>query len=125
MKPLKNTLQEIDTLVLKESADKIQQVQRNQVKQMLMNGLFESLKSNGIQVDKVADGLTVTVDNQEIGAFFVTLDMKVRNLDYDLETEINDYNDKVAEKLETDKKKAETKAKAIAKTRQAKKEATE
>lgn len=97
---MENTMKTIETMVVKQSGDKVFQTQRNEIKQLLLNGLHDLLRDKGFTVDLVLDGVTLTIPNDEIGDFFATVDITVRNLTYDIEKEVQDYADKTQERAE-------------------------
>lgn len=97
MEKFQNALNGIKGLVLKESNDKINQVQRNEMKASVLESLQADFASI-TNVFRTKDGLVLEIQNDEIGNFYAVVDFTIKNLDYDLDGAILDYNESVAEK---------------------------
>lgn len=107
MVKLLSVIGSIAKMVLKSSNEKINQVQRNEVKATLTEALQGDLIASGLQVVKTKEGLVMVLSNDELGEFYAVLDLTIKNLDYDLDGAVAEYEDAVAEKLAKAKAKAE------------------
>jgi uncharacterized lipoprotein YajG len=97
----------IAKLVLKSSNEKINQVQRNEVKALLTDALQGDLIANGLQVVKTKDGLVMVLSNDELGEFYAVVDLTIKNLDYDLDGAVAEYNEALENKVAKAKAKAD------------------
>lgn len=105
-------VKEVSTMKLNGTEIRIEQKQRNSLKQgcntemhkMLMNA-FEGVEE--VEVFRTAKGIALVVSNQELGGVTFTVDVMVRDLDHDAEAEALDYEEKEAEKAKKEKEKAE------------------
>lgn len=112
MKNILNFVASIRSLVLKSSADKINQVQRNAMKADAMKALLSDLADlNAVMTN---DGIVLPVENDELGVVYVEIDLKVKNLDFDLENAVAEYEKTLADRADRVKERAEKKAKALA-----------
>lgn len=106
MKPLTN-LSAFLEFVYKQKYDltasekMIVQRQRNELKYNFLDVLIETLTENGIDKDlihRTTDGYIFEMQNKELGFIPVQIDIKIKDVDYDLEGAIIEWEDKVAEK---------------------------
>lgn len=92
---------------LKVANEKINQVQRNSLKADFMNSLVEMFAEKGIDLHRTPNGLVLKVEGKEHDIHF-EIDAVVKNLDFDLMANVDEYN----ALLETRKERKETLAKA-------------
>lgn len=79
-----------------KSGNSITQKQRNELKYNLTEAIAEVLKKEGISnITRTVDGYILEVPNAELGVFYIQLDLIVKNLDYDILTAEEEWNDKV------------------------------
>jgi hypothetical protein len=105
MEKFQNVLRGIKGLTLKETNDKINQVQRNEMKASVLDALQADF-AGVTNVARTKDGLVLEIQNDEIGTFYAVVDFTIKNLDYDLDGAIVDYNESIAER----ERKAQAKA---------------
>lgn len=129
MKQLKNLLLNICDRDIATSNDKIKQNVRNDLKREIMATLEKELKDNLadglIQVAMTSNGVGVQLDNENVGFISFEIDLKIKDLDYDLQYENESYisvlEEKEMAKAEREKAKQE-KIKADEERRKAKAE---
>lgn len=111
---MKELLQEVQATVYatNEKGDLKQNV-RNELKRTVMNALNLYLAESGAETHVIGEGIAVVLPNETEGAIVIVVDAVVKALSYDLETEVTDRKEKLAEKEEKAKKLAEEKAKKI------------
>lgn len=97
---------------LKGSDTKINQVQRNGIKTYGLDALQRDLTDNGFTVHRTKEGLVIEIANQEFGTIFTVLDFKVKDLDFDVQEAVTEYNDAIAERERKALEKAEKVKKA-------------
>lgn len=73
---------------------------RNGFKAEVMADLLKMFQDAGLEVFQVADGIAVNFANDELGAVAVVFDGVVKGLEYDAETEAEDYENVLKEKAE-------------------------
>ena len=96
MKNVEKYLQEFYTEKLKitrgAKGDTIHQTQRNAVKAGLMEAFLEDMKEElNIDVIRTADGIAFLIDNDEQGGVPVVLDIAMKNFNYDIFNEGDNY----------------------------------
>lgn len=117
---MKNLLDK--TLTFKSQKNKrgdlvIQQTEGRELKKTLMQELISNIAATyDVEVGMTDEGLAIAIPNEEEGSIYITLDIKVKPLDYDMDTAVMDYSSKQAQKEEAKKKKSEDKAKKAATT---------
>ena len=136
MKNLQTLFENICNRKIAISGSKIKQNVRNDLKREIMQELENSLKSNLenelIQVAITSNGVGVALDNENIGFICFEIDLKIKDLDYDLQYENESYIESIEQKelekaekekakqekikadIEARKRKAEEKAKKLA-----------
>ena len=92
---------------LKVANEKINQVQRNSLKADFMNSLVEMFAKEGIELHRTSNGLVLKVEGKEHDIHF-EIDAVVKNLDFDLIANVDEYN----ALMENRKERKETLAKA-------------
>lgn len=100
------TLKTIENLNLRTSGNKIHQTDNRQLKAHIHEFLTELLENQDIEVFNVQNALVIELPNVELGGIAIELKAIVKNLDYDIINEVDDYQahlqtqaDKKAEKL--------------------------
>ena len=114
MKNMKNFIASVKSLALKESGSKINQIQRNALKSEALYAIFSDL-NGGTEIVRTLNGLVLVVPNDELGEVYLEIDLKVKNLDFDVEQATTEYSQTLAERVARTKAAAEKKAKALAK----------
>jgi ribosome-associated translation inhibitor RaiA len=99
MENLSKVLATLENATLKLSGEKLNQVQRNAFKSDLLNALVNDLVSLGLQATITSDGVVVMVEN-ETSNLYINLDATIKNLDFDLESAKQEYQEKQGAKLE-------------------------
>ena len=84
---------------LKVSNEKINQVQRNALKADFINALVEMFAEKGLTLSRTNGGLVLKVEGKEHDLHF-EIDAVVKNLDYDLVANEDEYNEKIANRKE-------------------------
>lgn len=122
MKNLLQAIQAVETMDLKVSGEKINQVQRNAIKASIMTAVLADLKEQGVDAVQTVEGIVVRVEN-ETADVFVSLDGSIKNLDFDLQGAIDEFTEKVENRQERERLLAEKREKlAKEKAEKAKKE---
>lgn len=84
----------------------IQQTQSRELKKTIISTLLDLLTTSyDVETGLTGDGIAIAIPNEEDGSVYLTLDIKVKPLDYDMDTEILDYKQKQEEKLAKKEKK--------------------
>ena len=91
---------------LRTTGDKIHQTDRNNLKIALMITLKDFLTENEIEVDFVKEGIAVSTFNEEIGEINFVIDIKMKDLNFDFETETLIFKEEQEAKLEKKRLKA-------------------
>jgi len=97
MEKFQNVLTGIKGLALKESNDKINQVQRNEMKASVLEALQADF-AGVTNVFRTKDGLVLEIANDEIGTFYAVVDFTIKNLDYDVDGAVAEYEESILEK---------------------------
>ena len=82
--------------------DKIKQTDRNNLKKQFLDSLLEDLKDNGLTVNRTNDGIVLTVESKN-DTVYITIDGVVKNLDYELNFEIDEYELKTEKQAERER----------------------
>jgi hypothetical protein len=98
MRQFKQYVDLLDGADLKGSNDKINQTQRNEIKAYGLNAIERDLVENGLTVHRTKDGLVVEIQNKEFGVIYSVIDFKIKNLDYDVDGAVAEYNEAIAER---------------------------
>lgn len=96
---------------LKVSEGKIQQTQRNELKESATVALLDLLSNQGVDAFRTIDGVVIAIDNTTTKkTVYISIDPVIKQIDYDLDEAIEAYDTKVTERLERERKLAEKKA---------------
>lgn len=110
---LNELLANSSTVELKDSNGKINQTDRNTLRNALLNALCEDL--NGVMT---ADGIILEFEHEYWGSLCVEVSLKMKDPNFDLDTAVEEYNEKLlaqeTKKIEAMKRAAERQAKADA-----------
>jgi ribosome-associated translation inhibitor RaiA len=106
----------VGEMSLKVANEKINQTQRNSLKAEFMTSLVEMFKEHNIELHRTTNGLVLKVEGKEHDLHF-EIDAVVKGLDYDLITNVDEYNALVQTRSEKATELAEKKAKRIAETK--------
>lgn len=117
---MKNFVNSIATRVLRtnSTATALHQTDRNALRSDSLTALANTLTAMEIPNTMVKEGIAIELPHDELGAVVIVLSETVKDLNYDIATEGEEYAREVAEKAEaklqkeaeTAKKKAETEA---------------
>ena len=84
---------------LSSSGKAITQKQRNELKYNLTREIVDILLNNGIKyITRTVDGFILEIQHEELGVIPVELNVKVKNLDYDIEGAEEEWKRKVKER---------------------------
>lgn len=96
----------VGSTVYEISNEKIKQTQRNALKKEVLDTLLETFAGAGFDVERTNDGVILVLDakNTEIN---VAIDAVIKNLDYEVDVEVSEYNLKLEKQAERERAKAE------------------
>jgi hypothetical protein len=120
MKNLSQKLVALEITAVKVVGQKINQIQRNSVKAELLEALKTDLVDEGLDAVITKEGVIVRVEN-EVSNISIQLDVVIKNLDFDRDEAVSEYEKSVEAKAERERKakakreKAEADKKAKAK----------
>lgn len=107
----KDFTSETTSKALKVSNGKIQQTQRNELKESATVALIDLLTAEGVDVFRTNEGVVIALDNEPSRkTVYFVIDPVVKSTDFDLDGEIVAYEEKLAERAERERKLAEKKA---------------
>lgn len=89
------------TATLRDSNGKINQTDRNNLRKQLLDALIRDI--SGVMT---SDGIIHEVEHEYWGSVFVELSIKIKDVDYDLNTAVDEYQEKLS-KAETRRMEAE------------------
>ena len=92
MKNLNSFLQKLVLTDIKESNNKVHQVQARTIKSSVLQALMSDLTDLGVDVGKIEKGFIARVGN-----LVLNFDVSLKPLDYDFETAIQKELDRLAE----------------------------
>lgn len=112
---MKNLLNEIaNDNKVEQSNNKLKQTYGRALKAKLNNALVElltsELSSELVEVASVSNGVGVAIDNEKVGYINFEVCIVVKDLDYDLQQEHNDYITELEHKEQVKREQAELKA---------------
>jgi len=88
----------------------IKQTERNTLKTDILKAIMQGLPHD-IVLGKTNEGICIMVDNENEGGIPIILDIKIKNMNTDLDTAIEEYEEKQAEKRQrAEDRKKEAKA---------------
>ena len=94
---------------LTPSEKSIAQKERNELKYNLSEGIIEILISEGLEyVHRTTDGYIVEMQNTELGFIPVEINIKIKDLTYDVDAAISEWEAKVEEAKEKEAKRLAT-----------------
>lgn len=94
---------------LTPSEKSIAQKERNELKYNLSEGIIEILISEGLEyVHRTTDGYIVEMQNTELGFIPVEINIKIKDLTYDVDAAISEWEAKVEEAKEKEAKRIAT-----------------
>jgi hypothetical protein len=99
MKNLQNVLATLENATLKLSGEKLNQTQRNEFKANLQNALLNDLVALGLQATLTSDGIVLMLENS-VSNLYINFETTIKNLDFDLESAKQDYQEKLEAKVE-------------------------
>lgn len=102
MEKLLNLQETISGKKFEIANDKIKQTDRNALKKEFLDSLKDSLDSQGFDVERTDDGV-VLVLQAENTPIYIAIDGVVKNLDYDLDLEIAEYETKLEKQAERER----------------------
>lgn len=107
MKTLNEVIATLIDREIKLTDDKINQSDRNAIRAMLMDALCVDLGGT-----MTSDGIIIEIPHDELGCLMAEVTIKMKSLDYDIESAATEYQEKLTAKAEKEKAKAEKTAKA-------------
>ena len=90
MTNFKQALLDARTAELKESNGKINQTDRNNLRNKLMEALTKDIEG-----ELIAEGGIVEIDHEFWGGLYLEVSVKIKDVEFDLETALQEYHDKV------------------------------
>jgi hypothetical protein len=120
MNKLQSVVAAIKSKVFKMSGDKINQTERNAFKSEVLASLLSDLGSVG-SVSRTADGIVLEVENDELGVVYLEFDVKIKDVSFDLNEAVTDYQtlvDARAERVTSAAKRKEQRIAEKAKSKQ-------
>lgn len=114
---MKRFFETIKTSELKQSGSKINQTQRNALSTELKDILSEFLKqfeSDSINIERVKNGVAISVENEKLGFVSMELNIVIKDLDYDIIGESENYQFELSEKKAKLEESARLKAEKVA-----------
>ena len=106
---------------LKQSGAKINQTQRNALNSELKDILadfFKQYESDSVNIERVKNGVAISVENKKLGFISMELNIIIKDLDYDILNESENYQFELAEKRVKLEEQAKAKAEKIAKDKE-------
>jgi hypothetical protein len=113
MKTLSQKLVALETTSVKIVGQKINQIQRNAVKSDLLDALKFDLVAEGLDAVITKDGIIVRVENDQSN-IDIQVDIVIKNLDYDRDEAVSEYQKSLEAKAERERKAKEKREKAQA-----------
>lgn len=113
---MKKFFEKIKSADLKQSGAKINQTQRNALSTELKDILSDFLKqfeSDSINIERVKNGVAISVENDKLGFVSMELNIVIKDLDYDIVGESENYAFELKEKQMQAELKAKAKAEKI------------
>jgi hypothetical protein len=120
MNKLQSVVAAIKSKVFKMSGDKINQTERNAFKSEVLASLLSDLGSVG-SVSRTADGIVLEVENDELGVVYLEFDVKIKDVSFDLNEAVTDYQTLVDARAERVTSAAKRKEQRIAEKAKSKK----
>lgn len=102
MKNTKALLEKVSNVAYEVNNDKIKQTDRNNLKKDFLEAIFTDLEGAGFTVNRTNDGVILTVPSKK-DDIFIAIDGVIKNLDFDLEGEIAEYELKVEKQAERER----------------------
>jgi hypothetical protein len=90
MNKLSSVVAAIKSKVFKMSGDKINQTERNAFKSEVLASLLSDLGSVG-SVSRTSDGIVLEVENDELGVVYLEFDVKIKDVSFDLNEAVTEY----------------------------------
>ena len=109
---MENFITKVGEMELKVANDKINQVQRNSLKADFMNSLVEMFAERGIELHRTSNGLVLKIEGKEHDIHF-EIDAVVKNLDFDLIANVDEYNALIENRKERQLELAKAKEKRL------------
>jgi hypothetical protein len=102
----------VGEMSLKVTNEKINQTQRNSLKAEFMTSLVEMFSEKGIELHRTSNGLVLKIEGKEHDIHF-EIDAVVKNLDYDLIANVDEYKELVETRKEKQIELAKAKEKRL------------
>lgn len=107
-------MKQIETMQVRLTGDKIQQTDRNRMRAAIVAETMAMFKAAGLDCAMTKDGLAVCIPHEDLGCVCFIADIKMKDLNYDYDFEVDDYAATLAAKEAEAKAKAEAKARKVA-----------
>ena len=101
-------MKQIETMQVRLTGDKIQQTDRNRMRTAIVAETMAMFKAAGLDCAMTKDGLAVCIPHEDLGCVCFIADIKMKDLNYDYDFEVDDYAATLAAK------EAEAKARKVA-----------
>jgi elongation factor P--beta-lysine ligase len=96
---MKKLIDSIRERVFKTTGEKIQQTQRNNLKTEILQAIQEHMPQD-IVIGRAKEGIILEFPNDELGAIAVVLDIKIKDLEFDVTVPIQELENSIKEKEE-------------------------
>lgn len=113
---MKEFFETIKNADLKQSGNKINQTQRNILGNALKDilaSVFKEYESDTINIERVKNGVAISVENEKVGFVSMELNITIKDLDYDIVGESENYEFELQEKQAQLEARAKAKADKI------------
>lgn len=92
---------------LTDSGKSIAQKERNELKYNLTEVIADVLEDNGIEyITRTSDGYIMEIQHEKLGVIPIEINIKVKNIDFDIGGSEEDWNIRVEERKEKEQRKA-------------------
>lgn len=109
---MKNFIEKVGEMSLKVANEKINQTQRNALKGEFLESLVSMFQEQGIELHRTSNGLVLKIEGKEHDIHF-EIDAVVKNLDYDLIANVDEYKELVETRKEKQVELAKAKEKRL------------
>lgn len=92
---------------LTDSGKSIAQKERNELKYNLTEVIADILEDNGVEyITRTSDGYIMEIQHEKLGVIPIEINIKVKNIDFDIGDSEDDWNIRVKERKEKEQRKA-------------------
>lgn len=97
----------------------LKQNSRNAFRADVITQIAQLLQESGLSIGITKDGVGIEFENTELGSLVAMVGITIKPIEYDLTSEVEEYNAKLELKAKAEQEKAETKAKKLAEKKKA------